>query len=173
MRKTTILAVWMDTTIPPLCSCPCNAGLAEGYLTRNTVHEYWKEFFGDDLCKDDHEDTDKPKFCEYMRRHMDENEEWLRRKIKGEADVDPFWHMVRLFYIQVTRKTCSGGCSLLFQIDGLTEGWLRMTKQQLNTTTVGDFDLKYGMRFMNYIADVWDYVEKFKMLHPEETVSEV
>lgn len=62
-------------------------------------------------------------------------------------------------------------------MDGITEGWKMKTKEQggllpgENDSMPSDFDLKYGMRFINYIADVWDYVEKFKKVS-EETVTE-
>lgn len=75
--------------------------MAEGFLTRNSIHEYYKEFFANDLCKDDQEKTDKPQFCDYMRHQIDLNEDWLQKKIQEEADTDPYWHMVRMFYIQV------------------------------------------------------------------------
>ena len=56
-------------------------------------------------------------------------------------------------------------------MDGITEGWLRKTEEQggINDSS---FDIKYGMRFINYIADVWDYVEKFNAIS-ERTVPKV
>ena len=78
-------------------------GIAEGYLTRNTISEYWAEFFGKDLCKDDNSTDGQPTFCDYMRRQIDENEAWLEEKMREEGDRDPVWHMNRLFYAQVSR----------------------------------------------------------------------
>ena len=67
-----------------------------------------------------------------------------------------------------------------FQIDGITEGWkIKTEKQEGSSIAGGDFDLKYGLRFffhdvcrlsiclhrlINYIADVFDYMEKFHLL---------
>ena len=45
----------------------------------------------------------------------------------------------------------------------MTEGWLRRTEEQGGGND-SSFDIKYGIRFINYIADVWDYVEKFKAI---------
>jgi len=126
------------------------AGIAEGYLTRNTITEYYQEFFGNDLCKDD-ADKEKEGFCDWMRGQMDINQEWVDRKVGEERETDPFWHMVHLFYLQM---------------EGLTRGWEERTEEQGDQ--VGSFDLKYGMRFINYIADVWDYVEKFKLLEEKD-----
>ena len=39
------------------------AGFAEGYLTRNSIHEYYKEFFAKDICKGE----EGAKVCEYMK----------------------------------------------------------------------------------------------------------
>jgi len=142
------------------------AGLAEGYLTRNTIHEYYKEFFANDLCKDsgrkEGEDSERKEgevpFCEYMKQQIDENEAWLAERIKEEAADSPYWHMHSLFYAQ---------------IDGLTEGWMKKTEEQGDGSIPGDFDLKYGMRMINYIADVWDYVEKFKLDNKQKDTPKV
>jgi len=126
------------------------AGIAEGYLTRNTITEYYQEFFGNDLCKDD-ADKEKEGFCNWMRGQMDTNQEWVDRKVEEEGKTDPFWHMVHLFYLQM---------------EGLAMGWEHRTKEQGDE--VGSFDIKYGMRFINFMADVWDYVEKFKLLEEKD-----
>ena len=67
-----------------------------------------------------------------------------------------------------------------FQIDGITEGWKIKTEKQEGSSSSGEnFDPKYGLRFffhdvhvhliclhrlINYIADVFDYMEKFHLL---------
>ena len=73
-------------------------------------------------------------------------------------------------------------------MDGITEGWKIKTEKQ-EGSTAADFDLKYGLRFLfqkihiplfflfrfiNYIADVWDYKEKFdSMAAKNETSAKV
>ena len=65
-------------------------------------------------------------------------------------------------------------------MDGITEGWkIKTEKQEGSSNAGGNFDLKYGLRFLfhsvhmrfislcrfiNYIADVFDYMEKFHLL---------
>ena len=65
-------------------------------------------------------------------------------------------------------------------MDGITEGWkIKTEKQGGSSNAGGNFDLKYGLRFLfhnvrihlmcvyrfiNYIADVFDYMEKFHLL---------
>jgi hypothetical protein len=66
--------------------------------------------------------------------------------------------MVRLFYDQ---------------LDGLAEGWKVKTRQQSGSDQLpADFDVIYGMRFINYIADIFDYLEKFKAQQDKEEVGE-
>merc|ERR1712212_90731 len=106
------------------------AGIVEGYLTRNSISEYYNEFFGNGLC------LKIPDFCAYMQKQIDINEIWLGEIIKEKEEKEPYWHMVSLFYSQ---------------IDGITEGWKIKTEQQGGSSTAGgDFDLKYGLRFINY-----------------------
>ena len=118
------------------------AGVAEGYLTRNSMYEYYKEFYSNDLCKDE----DGIKFCNYMKKQIQLNDEWLEKKIVQEARSDPYWHMVNLFNTQ---------------IEGLMEGWKKKTLE-LDGELPEDFDNVYGAKLINYYVDVWDYAEKYK-----------
>merc|ERR1719500_1459861 len=123
------------------------AGIVEGYLTRNSINEYYKEFFANGVC------LGNPDFCGYMQKQIDINELWLGEMIKEREEEEPYWHMVSLFYSQM---------------DGITEGWKIKTEKQ-EGSSAADFDLKYGLRFINYIADVFDYMEKFQSKNETST----
>jgi len=118
------------------------AGFAEGYLTSNSIYEYYKEFYANDLCKGEN----GTKFCNYIKKQIQINDKWLDTTIKKEAKSDPFWHMVNLFNTQV---------------DGLLEGWTKKTMEE-NGELPSDFDPVYGAKLINYYVDVWDYAEKYK-----------
>ena len=119
------------------------AGFAEGYLTRNTIYEYYKEFYANDICND----KEGSKVCQYMKDQIMVNDLWIRENIESKAQVDPFWHMVRLFYQQM---------------EGMMDGWITKTlEQQANVPE--DFDTVYAMKLINYIADMFDYMEKYKL----------
>ena len=76
-------------------------------------------------------------------------------------------------------------------MDGITEGWRIKTEKQ-DGSSAADFDLKYGLRFfflnmyftcfagipficfhrfINYLADVWDYKEKFDSVSAKNETS--
>ena len=116
------------------------AGIVEGYLTRNTISEYYKEFFANGVC------LENPDFCAYMRKQIDVNERWIGEMVEEKEEEDPYWHMVNLFYSQVRNQNI---LKHKFQMDGITEGWKIKTEKQESSTITGggDFDLKYGLRF--------------------------
>ena len=118
------------------------AGIVEGYLTRNTISEYYKEFFANGVC------LENPDFCAYMRKQIDVNERWIGEMVEEKEEEDPYWHMVNLFYSQV-RNQKKNILKHKFQMDGITEGWKIKTEKQESSTITGggDFDLKYGLRF--------------------------
>ena len=72
-----------------------SAGILEGYLTRNSINEYYKEFFANGLC------LENPDFCDYMREQIDVNDLWVKKMVEARRDTEPFWHMVNMFYSQV------------------------------------------------------------------------
>ena len=74
------------------------AGIVEGYLTRNTISEYYKEFFANGVC------LENPDFCAYMRKQIDVNERWTGEMVEEKEEEDPYWHMVNLFYSQVRNQ---------------------------------------------------------------------
>merc|ERR1719318_242775 len=65
------------------------AGFAEGYLTRNSVHEYFKEFYTNDICKGE----DGNKVCQYMKDQIKANDLWVQETVQEKAKSEPFWHM--------------------------------------------------------------------------------
>ena len=73
-------------------------GIIEGYLTRNSINEYYKEFFASGVC------LGNPAFCAYMQEQIDINELWLGEMIKERVEEEPYWHMVSLFYSQVGKQ---------------------------------------------------------------------
>ena len=74
------------------------AGIVEGYLTRNSINKYYKEFFANGVC------LGNPDFCAYMQKQIDINELWLGEMIKEKEEEEPYWHMVSLFYSQVRKQ---------------------------------------------------------------------
>ena len=106
-------------------------------MTRNSISEYYKEFFANGVC------LENPDFCAYMQKQIDMNELWLGEMIKEKEEEEPYWHMVSLFYSQVrNQKQFCIFFNLNFQLDGITEGW-----KKLEGSSSADFDLKYGLRF--------------------------
>jgi len=125
------------------------AGFAEGYLTRNSIHEYYKEFFTNDICKGE----DGYKVCQFMKAQIKANDQWIKKSVQQKAYYDPFWHMVKLFYQQM---------------EGITEGWINKSIKQ-EAELPYEFDTVFGIKLINYIADMFDYMEKYN-LEKEEMV---
>eukprot|EP00092_Neocalanus_flemingeri_P103747 GFUD01132790.1.p1 GENE.GFUD01132790.1~~GFUD01132790.1.p1 ORF type:complete len:586 (+),score=132.83 GFUD01132790.1:1-1758(+) len=119
------------------------AGFAEGYLTRNSIYEYYKEFFTNDVCKGE----DGLKVCQYMKDQIKVNDDWIKESVQQKAKNDSFWHMINLFYQQM---------------EGITEGWINKTLKQ-EAELPPDFDLVSGIKLINYIADMFDYMEKYNL----------
>ena len=114
----------------------------------STIYEYYKEFYSNDLCKGEN----GTKFCDYIKKQIQLNDEWLKNTIAKEARSDPYWHMVNLFNTQ---------------IEGLMEGWKKKSLE-LDGELPEDFDNVYGAKLINYYVDVWDYSEKYKIDEKEE-----
>ena len=47
------------------------------------------------------------------------------------------------------------------QLDGITEGFLQ--KSDDDNLDYGDFDVQHGIRLINYLPDLFDYIEKYKL----------
>ena len=129
------------------------AGVAEGYLTRNSMYEYYKEFYTNDLCNDERGE----KLCSYIRKQIEQNDVWMKEEIVKKAESSPYWHMVNLFTTQ---------------IEGLMVGWKKKTIE-LDGNLPDDFDNVHGAKLINYYVDVWDYVEKYKAEGLDEEVGKV
>ena len=113
------------------------------HLTRNSIHEYYKEFYTNDICKGE----DGLKVCQYMKDQIKANDQFIKETVQRKSKDEPFWHMVNLFYQQM---------------EGITEGWINKTinkDEELPTV----FDTVYGIKLINYIADMFDYMEKFNL----------
>jgi hypothetical protein len=145
---------WMHLEISTHTSFPDHvqaeaAGFAEGYLTRNIVYEYYKEFFSTELCKD------IQGFCDWLRIKVKENNQFISSMVERADPSDEYWHITSMFYKQ---------------IDGLKMGWTQRNTD-LGLDIPEDFDVEYGFDMINYMADLWDYMEIFKM-EKDVTVSD-
>ena len=129
------------------------AGFAEGYLTRNTIHEYFKEFYTKDICAGE----EGKEICEYFRKQILVNDVWIKEQVEKKAHVDPYWHMINMFYQQM---------------DGMMEGWKLKTFEQ-GTDLPDDFDTEYGVKLINYLADMFDYMEKYKNAMEKKTLKKM
>eukprot|EP00092_Neocalanus_flemingeri_P103749 GFUD01132792.1.p1 GENE.GFUD01132792.1~~GFUD01132792.1.p1 ORF type:complete len:465 (+),score=101.42 GFUD01132792.1:343-1737(+) len=87
------------------------------------------------------------KVCQYMKDQIKVNDDWIKDTVQEKAENDPFWHMVNLFYQQM---------------EGITEGWINKTLKQ-EAELPPDFDLVSGIKLINYIADMFDYMEKYNL----------
>ncbi|KYM97877.1 PREDICTED: putative phospholipase B-like lamina ancestor [Cyphomyrmex costatus] len=77
------------------------AGLLEGSLTWQIIHHHWHNTVNVVCEKWAYE-------CQKLMRFLHENTVIVRERAERLAPTDPFWHMVKLFYIQ---------------LDGLEAGW--------------------------------------------------
>jgi hypothetical protein len=77
------------------------AGLLEGSLTWQVIHHHWHNTLNV-VCEKWASE------CEQLMRFLRENTAVVRERAERLAATDPFWHMVRLFYVQ---------------LDGLEAGW--------------------------------------------------
>ncbi|XP_012216141.2 putative phospholipase B-like lamina ancestor [Linepithema humile] len=87
------------------------AGLLEGSLTWQLIHHHWHNTVNV-VCKKWAND------CQKLMRFLRENTAIVREHAELLAATDPFWHMVRLFYIQ---------------LDGLEAGWRFAVRRSLQT----------------------------------------
>ncbi|XP_076290087.1 phospholipase B domain containing lamina ancestor [Lasioglossum baleicum] len=77
------------------------AGLLEGSLTWQLIHHHWHNTVRV-VCEE------KVAECQMLTRYLRENTITIRQRAELLETTDPFWHMVRLFYMQ---------------LDGLEAGW--------------------------------------------------
>ena len=70
------------------------AGLAEGYLTRISIIELYKQHYkGYRNCSD--------KFCYWLKDTFEKNRAFIEDKIEEFSESDSYWHQVNLFYTQM------------------------------------------------------------------------
>ncbi|XP_011167263.2 putative phospholipase B-like lamina ancestor [Solenopsis invicta] len=77
------------------------AGLLEGSLTWQIIHHHWHNTVNA-VCEKWADE------CQKLMEFLRENTAIVRERAERLAATDPFWHMVRLFYLQ---------------LDGLEAGW--------------------------------------------------
>jgi len=74
------------------------AGYLEGSLTWQMIYWHWKNTV-ENTC------NGRKKFCDKLRKYLEENADEIKRIAKREDEVDPFWHQVinifiRLYYLK-------------------------------------------------------------------------
>ena len=70
------------------------AGLAEGYLTRISIIELYKQHYkAYRYCSD--------KFCYWLKDTFEKNRAFIEDKIEELSESDSYWHQVNLFYTQM------------------------------------------------------------------------
>jgi len=116
------------------------AGVAEGYLTRNLILSYYREFIHKDFC------SVERKFCDFTISNMKENEAWIEEKLKSSEGKTDYWKTVKLFYLQ---------------LNGLKKGWQLRTEDD-NLETPSDFDVEWFTHFINFYPDIGDYITNYK-----------
>ena len=71
------------------------AGLAEGYLTRISIIELYKQHYkGYRNCFSN-------KFCYWLKDTFEKNRAFIEDKIEEFSETDSYWHQVNLFYTQM------------------------------------------------------------------------
>ena len=78
------------------------AGIAEGYLTRISIIEQYKEKFKNRYgnCEYVHRSSDK-EFCLWLRDRLLKNGGFVNQMIQEFSNTDPYWHQVNLLYLQM------------------------------------------------------------------------
>ena len=98
------------------------------------------------ICNDGSHGIGKD-FCEYLRKQLRKNIEFVGKSVAKKSKTEPYWNMVNLVFLQM---------------DGIREGFL--TKSYENNEIIDDeeFDTEYGILLINYIADIWDYIAPYE-----------
>jgi len=122
------------------------SGFAEGYLTKESIYNYYQEFYSTLICNENIEDFKD--VCASFKDALKTNEEYIKKSVREKASTQPKWHMVDMFYKQ---------------LDGMKVGFLAKYKENNEEIGSQDFDLEHGFLLLNFLADIWDYMEKFKL----------
>lgn len=71
------------------------AGLGEALLTSDLMKSQWHNTL-DGYCT-----TPLSPYCQRLKKFVDTNAAWMQQQLDSKGDVDPYWHQVRLFLIQL------------------------------------------------------------------------
>ena len=139
------------------------AGFAEGYLTKESIHNYYRgnilifsfilsnpfivEFYSRLICNDEASHGIGKDFCKFLKKQLRTNTEFVGKSIARKSKSEPYWHMVNLVFLQM---------------NGIMEGFLAKTDESNEIIDNDDFDTEYGILLINYIADIWDYIGLFE-----------
>lgn len=104
------------------------------------------EFYSNLICNDNIEDFKG--VCASLREVLKINEDFIRKSVQEKALTEPKWHMVDMFYQQ---------------LDGMKEGFIAKFEENKEELKKQDFDFENGFLLLNFLADVWDFMEKFKL----------
>lgn len=63
------------------------AGYLEGSLTWQMIYWHWKNTV-ETTC------NGRTKFCDRMRKYLEENADEIKRIARRQNEIDPFWHQV-------------------------------------------------------------------------------
>ena len=107
---------------------------------------YFLEFFSTLICNEKMDDFKE--VCVSFKEVIKNNEEYVQKSIKEKASSQPRWHMVDMFYKQ---------------LDGMKVGFLARLQESNEEIKSKDFDLEHGFLLLNFLADIWDYIETFKL----------
>jgi hypothetical protein len=112
-----------------------SAGLLEGSLTWQLIYWHWQNTV-QDVCED------QMQFCSHVRSFIEINSENIKHLTEMRGDSDPFWHQVKLFYVQ---------------LDGLEAGWRHGVKRSRLEIDIPHHDFL----LMNMVSDLPALEHKF------------
>uniref|UniRef100_A0A8D8M7Y8 Phospholipase B-like lamina ancestor n=1 Tax=Cacopsylla melanoneura TaxID=428564 RepID=A0A8D8M7Y8_9HEMI len=114
----------------------CAAGMLEGALSWQMIQHHWLNTIHK-TC------AGRQEYCARARNYLSENAEQVRKSALRFDSIDPFWHQVNLFYVQ---------------LDGLEIGWrsgIRRSRRDFIDIPKIDF------LWMNVMPDLRDLERKF------------
>ena len=101
------------------------------------------EFYSNTICNDEASGGIGKDFCDFLRKQVSINDKFVEQNVAMKSKNEPYWHMVNLVYIQM---------------DGMMEGFLAKSDESNEIIDNEDFDTEYGIKLLNYLADIWDYI---------------
>ncbi|VVC38026.1 Phospholipase B-like [Cinara cedri] len=121
------------------------AGHLEGSLTWQMIYWHWKNSI-ENTC------NRRKKFCDRIRKYLEENTDEIKQIAKENDETDPFWHQVNLYYLQ---------------LKALEEGWRFGVKRSRQDIDIPSVDFLW----MNIIPDLNDFEKKWnatKYFNPDK-----